>query len=58
MSGVDAHLIVYIVSGIFLVIITWIVLTIFSDGVRAINNHYKEEERKKKEEEKRRRAAA
>lgn len=57
MSGVDSHLIIYIVIGLLIVALTYIVLAFLTDGVRAINDHYKEEEKKKKEEEKRRRAA-
>lgn len=54
MKDIDPYLIVYALGGLILVMLTYIVLSIFSDGVRLMNNRLKEEEKKKKEEERRR----
>lgn len=53
----DPYIIVYTVGGIILVFIAFVVFSLFTEGIRSINEHYKEEEKKKKEEERRKRAA-
>lgn len=57
MSAIDPFLIVYSLAGLIIVMLVYIVLSFFTDGVRSVNNHMKEKEKKKKEEERSRRAA-
>lgn len=57
MKDLDPFIVVYTITGIVIVCGVFIVLSLFTEGVRSINAKVKEEEDRKKEEEKRRRAA-
>ena len=53
----DPYIIFYAVGGLVIVFIAFIVFSLFSEGIKSINEHYLEEEKKKKELEKKKRAA-
>lgn len=56
--NLDPSLVVYSIGGFMIVGATFIVLSLFTEGIRAINTKIQEEEKQKKEKEKERRSKA
>lgn len=53
----DPYIIFYTLGGLVLVFIAYVVFTLFTEGIRTINQRIVEEEKKKKEIENKKRAA-
>lgn len=48
---IDLYLTIYVIAGVFILLITYIVLSLFTDGVRAVYSRYHQAERKRRIEE-------
>ncbi len=57
MKDIDPALVVYSIVGIFIVLATFVVLALLTEGVKTINEKLHEGEKKKKDEVKIKRAA-
>jgi hypothetical protein len=58
MKEIDPELVIYTIGGIILVAATFIVLSLFTEGVKTINSKVQESEKKAKEKERERRSKA
>lgn len=57
MNNIDPALVIYSIGGVLIVVGTFIVLSLFTEGVKTIHSKITKEENKKKDEQKKRNAA-